>query len=129
MTFPPPPFSHAQSPSSTAGSTLKSLVRDYVERGLREPAPPAAVAAPDRSREDQLDPFTKGVLGLALTKARNAGATRLCATSVTTLHYFLRKNDALGEAGGVHTIVTRNKSAFAPSPVPALTPEEYLSQP
>ena len=104
-------------------------MRDYVERGLREPAPPAAVAAPDRSREDQLDPFTKGVLGLALTKARNAGATRLCATSVTTLHYFLRKNDALGEAGGVHTIVTRNKSAFAPSPVPALTPEEYLSQP
>jgi len=34
---------------------------------------------------------------LALTKARRQGDTLLCATSVTTLHYFLRQK--LGEAG------------------------------
>ena len=34
---------------------------------------------------------------LALAKARKAGVTRLCATSVTTLHYFLRQK--LGESG------------------------------
>lgn len=34
---------------------------------------------------------------LALAKARRAGVTQLCATSVTTLHYFLRRK--LGEAG------------------------------
>lgn len=34
---------------------------------------------------------------LALAKARRAGPTPLCAISVTTLHYFLRKS--LGESG------------------------------
>jgi predicted nucleic acid-binding protein len=34
---------------------------------------------------------------LALTKARGSGDTLLCATSVTTLHYFLRQKK--GEAG------------------------------
>jgi predicted nucleic acid-binding protein len=34
---------------------------------------------------------------LALAKARKAGPTPLCANSVTTLHYFLRKS--LGETG------------------------------
>lgn len=34
---------------------------------------------------------------LALAKARRAGPTHLCAISVTTLHYFLRKS--LGESG------------------------------
>jgi len=34
---------------------------------------------------------------LALAKARAAGDTLLCATSITTLHYFMHKK--LGEAG------------------------------
>ncbi len=109
---------------------------------------------------------------LALAKARTAGETMLCATSVTTLHYFLRKQ--LGETGarnfiahclqamtvapvqsdtvqralsstmqdfedgiiaqcaasaGAHTILTRNTADFDHSPVPALTPTEYLNLP
>lgn len=109
---------------------------------------------------------------LALTKARGRGDTLLCATSVTTLHYFLRQK--LGEAGArsfleqslsamtvakvekstlqaalsspmtdfedgviahsaqacaAHLILTRNPKDFTKSPVPALSPEEYLKQP
>ena len=109
---------------------------------------------------------------LALAKARAAGDTLLCATSVTTLHYFIHKK--LGEAGarsfianclqamilapversslqlalgsamqdfeggviahcaaesGAHTILTRDTSDYANSPIPALTPTDYLSTP
>ncbi len=44
----------------------------------------------------QREPFFRAS-ALALAKARGAGATLLCATSVTTLHYFLRKK--MGETG------------------------------
>lgn len=109
---------------------------------------------------------------LALAKARTAGETVLCATSITTLHYFLQKQ--LGEAGarhfiahcmhamtvapvqrdtvqhalsspmqdfedgiiaqcaasaGAHTILTRNTADFVHSPIPALTPAQYLNLP
>lgn len=109
---------------------------------------------------------------LALAKARTAGDTLLCATSITTLHYFIHKK--LGEAGarrfiadclqamtlasvqssnlqkaltspiqdfedgviahcaaegGAHTILTRDTADFANSPIPALTPTEYLNTP
>lgn len=109
---------------------------------------------------------------LALTKARGKGDTMLCATSVTTLHYFLRQK--LGEAGArsflVQTlnamsvakvekgtlqaalncamsdfedgviaqaalacaadlILTRDPKDFIQSPVPAMTPNDYLKQP
>nr|WP_295770776.1 PIN domain-containing protein [Rhodoferax sp.] len=109
---------------------------------------------------------------LALAKARAAGHTQLCATSITTLHYFMHKT--LGEAGarrfianclqamtlaqvqgstlqkalaspmqdfedgviahcaaecGAHTILTRDTADYANSPVPALTPTQYLSTP
>ena len=66
LDLPAPLFRTLKARAALQGCTLKSLVLDYVERGLREPAPPAAVAAPDRSWEDQLDPFTKSLLGLAL---------------------------------------------------------------
>lgn len=42
------------------------------------------------------EPFLQSS-ALALAKARQAGTTLLCATSVTTLHYFLRQK--LGELG------------------------------
>ena len=42
------------------------------------------------------EPFLQNS-ALALAKARQAGPTLLCATSVTTLHYFLRQ--AKGEQG------------------------------
>lgn len=109
---------------------------------------------------------------LALTKARGHGDTLLCATSVTSLHYFLRQKQ--GEAGArsfldqslramtvakvekstlqaalsspmtdfedgviahaaqacaVRLILTRNPKDFIKSPVPAISPEDYLKQP
>ena len=52
---------------------------------------------------------------LALAKARRAGPTHLCAISVTTLHYFLRKS--LGESGARAFLgvaeVTQNTLALA----------------
>ena len=42
------------------------------------------------------EPFVKSS-ALALSKARAAGPTMLCATTITTLHYFLSRQ--LGEAG------------------------------
>jgi len=42
------------------------------------------------------EPFS-AASAMALSKARMAGQTLLCATSVTTLHYFLRQK--LGETG------------------------------
>lgn len=109
---------------------------------------------------------------LALAKARAAGQTQLCATTITTLHYFLHKK--LGEAGarsfiahclqsmtlapvqastlqralaspmqdfedsvlahsgadnGALTILTRNTTDFAHSPIPAISPTQYLQLP
>lgn len=117
------------------------------------------------------EPFLKSS-ALALSKARATGPTVLCATTMTTLHYFLSRQ--MGEArarqfmegclqampvapvdqdvlqaalrspmqdfedgviahaavaSGAHTILTRDKKDFAHSPVPALSPDDYLSLP
>jgi len=47
------------------GRSLKDLVVSYVERGLREPLTTPTPPDQDRSWEDQLDPFTKSLLGVA----------------------------------------------------------------
>jgi len=117
------------------------------------------------------EPFVQNS-ALALAKARAAGDTVLCATSITTLHYFLHKK--MGEDGArrfianclqamtvapvqcdtvqqalaspmqdfedsiiaqcaaatnAHTILTRDTADYANSPVPALSPTEYLNTP
>lgn len=53
---------------------------------------------------------------LALSKARSQGITLLCATSVTTLHYFLRQK--LGEKGA-RQFLAQCASAMRVAPVNA----------
>lgn len=67
--LPDPLFRTLKARAALQGSSLKDLVVTYVERGLRESQMPiATTSASDRSWEDQLDPFTKGLLGAAVPK-------------------------------------------------------------
>jgi len=66
LDFPDPLFRQLKAQAALQGRSLKNLVVSFVERGLREtqtapPAPPA-----DPRWEDQLDPFTKSLLGVAV---------------------------------------------------------------
>lgn len=63
---------------------------------------------------------------LALAKARAAGKTVLCATSITTLHYFLRKQ--LGEAGA-RQFITHCMQAMTIASVQSDTVQRALSSP
>lgn len=66
LDFPDPLFRQLKAQAALQGSSLKSLVVRFVERGLRENAAAPATAPQDRSWEDQLDPFTKSLLGVAV---------------------------------------------------------------
>lgn len=65
LDLPDPLFRTLKARAALQGSSLKDLVVSYVERGLREPPGPITPPAQDRSWEDQLDPFTKSLLGVA----------------------------------------------------------------
>ncbi len=65
LDLPDPLFRTLKARAALQGRSLKDLVVSYVERGLRESPAPAVVPAQDRSWEDQLDPFTKSLLGVA----------------------------------------------------------------
>lgn len=63
---------------------------------------------------------------LALSKARSNGDTLLCATSVTTLHYFLRQSQ--GEAGA-RNFLTHCFSAMTVAAVERTTFQAALRSP
>ena len=65
LDLPDPLFRTLKARAALQGRSLKDLVVSYVERGLREPATTAIAPTQDRSWEDQLDPFTKSLLGVA----------------------------------------------------------------
>lgn len=65
LDLPDPLFRTLKARAALQGRSLKDLVVSYVERGLREPSVPPTAPAQDRSWEDQLDPFTKSLLGVA----------------------------------------------------------------
>jgi hypothetical protein len=66
LDFPDPLFRQLKAQAALQGSSLKNLVVSFVERGLRETQAAPAPAAQDQSWEDQLDPFTKSLLGIAV---------------------------------------------------------------
>lgn len=63
---------------------------------------------------------------LALAKARAAGDTLLCTTSVTTLHYFMHKK--LGEAGA-RRFIADCLQAMTLAPVQGITLQQALASP
>ena len=65
LDFPDPLFRQLKAQAALQGSSLKNLVVSFVERGLRESRAAPAPASLDRSWEEQLDPFTKSLLGVA----------------------------------------------------------------
>ncbi len=65
LDFPDPLFRTLKAQAALQGSSLKNLVLTFVERGLRESQMAATPVAQDRSWEDQLDSFTKSLLGVA----------------------------------------------------------------
>ena len=65
LDFPEPLFRQLKAQAALQGSSLKNLVVSFVERGLREAQTTPATASQDRDWENQLDPFTKSLLGAA----------------------------------------------------------------
>lgn len=65
LDLPDPLFRTLKARAALQGRSLKDLVVSYVERGLRESSAPSTAPAQDRRWEDQLDPFTKSLLGVA----------------------------------------------------------------
>lgn len=74
LDFPDPLFRQLKAQAALQGSSIKSLVIDFVARGLRE-SRVAQEPQPDRSWEDQLDPFTQSLLGVAVPKDGRAVPT------------------------------------------------------
>ncbi len=74
LDFPDPLFRQLKAQAALQGSSIKSLVIDFVARGLRE-SRVAQAPQPDRSWEDQLDPFTQSLLGVAVPKDGRAVPT------------------------------------------------------
>jgi len=66
LDIPDPLFRQLKAQAALQGSSLKNLVVSFVERGLRDIQTAPATPPQDRSWEDQLDPFTKSLLGAAL---------------------------------------------------------------
>lgn len=66
LDFPDPLFRQLKAQAALQGSSLKNLVVSFVERGLRESKAASATTPQDHSWEDQLDPFTKSLLGAAV---------------------------------------------------------------
>lgn len=65
LDLPDPLFRTLKARAALQGRSLKDLVVSYVERGLRESSAPSATPSQDRNWENQLDPFTKSLLGVA----------------------------------------------------------------
>jgi len=65
LDFPDPLFRQLKAQAALQGSSLKHLIVSFVERGLRDLQQTPAVPATDRSWEEQLDPFTKSLMGAA----------------------------------------------------------------
>ncbi len=65
LELPDPLFRTLKARAALQGRSLKDLVVSYVERGLREPTTASTTAAPAQDWQDQLDPFTKSLLGVA----------------------------------------------------------------
>lgn len=66
LDLPDPLFRQLKAQAALQGSSLKNLVVTFLERGLRDIQSPPAKRSEDRSWEDQLDPFTKSLLGIAV---------------------------------------------------------------
>lgn len=66
LDFPDPLFRQLKAQAALQGSSLKNLVVRFVERGLRDMQQMPVAAATDNRWEDQLDPFTKSLLGAAV---------------------------------------------------------------
>ncbi|OIN92893.1 MAG: hypothetical protein AUJ20_06045 [Comamonadaceae bacterium CG1_02_60_18] len=66
LDFPDPLFRQLKAHAALQGSSLKNLVLNFVERGLRETQTVPATPPQDTRWEDQLDPFTKSLLGIAV---------------------------------------------------------------
>lgn len=66
LDFPDPLFRQLKAQAALQGSSLKNLVLSFVERGLRETQSAPVSTPQDNSWEDQLDPFTKSLLGVAV---------------------------------------------------------------
>lgn len=66
LDFPDPLFRQLKAQAALQGSSLKNLVLSFVERGLRETQSAPVLTPQDNSWEDQLDPFTKSLLGVAV---------------------------------------------------------------
>lgn len=66
LDFPDPLFRQLKAQAALQGSSLKNLVLGFVERGLRETQTAPASTPQGNSWEDQLDPFTKSLLGIAV---------------------------------------------------------------
>lgn len=75
LDFPEPLFQQLQAQAALQGSSLKNLVVRLVERGLRESAHAAPGAAESDRWQDQLDPFTLSLLGIAAPEAGQAMPT------------------------------------------------------
>jgi len=75
LDFPDPLFRQLKAQAALQGSSLKNLVVSFVERGLRDINTTPATVVPDRSWEDQLEPFTKSLLGIALPSDGSAPPT------------------------------------------------------
>jgi hypothetical protein len=65
LDFPDPLFRTLKARAALQGSSLKSLVLTYVERGLRESQAQDVKPVQDTSWQNQLDPFTQSLLGAA----------------------------------------------------------------
>jgi hypothetical protein len=65
LDFPDPLFRQLKAQAALQGSSLKNLVLGFVERGLRETQTAPVSSPQDKGWEDQLDPFTKSLLGVA----------------------------------------------------------------
>ena len=66
LDFPDPLFRQLKAQAALQGSSLRNLVLRFVERGLRETQTAPVSTPQDNSWEDQLDPFTKSLLGVAV---------------------------------------------------------------
>ena len=66
LDLPDPLFRQLKAQAALQGSSLKNLVVSFVERGLRDLQQASPATPVDRSWEDQLDPFTKSLLGAAV---------------------------------------------------------------
>lgn len=65
LDFPDPLFRQLKAQAALQGSSLKQLVVSFVERGLRDLQRTSPTPAADCAWENQLDPFTKSLLGVA----------------------------------------------------------------